>query len=113
MNPIIVKNSKIPKLLSWVVDVWAITLWPFIFIRDEGSEDVIRHESIHIAQYNELFVVGFLAIYLWDFIHGLAKYKNRQVAYEMIRFEQEAYAFAEKGGYLEKRTRYKWREFSV
>ena len=58
--PVIVKNSKIPNLLSWVIDVYAITLWPFVFIRDDGNERTINHETIHIKQYNELFVVGFL-----------------------------------------------------
>ena len=28
----IIKNSKIPKWASIVIDVYAITLWPFVFI---------------------------------------------------------------------------------
>lgn len=113
MKPIIIKNSKIPKLLSWVIDIRGITLWPFIILIDEGDERIIRHESIHIAQYNELFVVGFIALYLWDAARGLIKYKDGELAYRAIRFEQEAYAFDEMAGYLKTRTRYKWREFSV
>ena len=41
--PILVKNSKIPRALSWVIDVYAITLWPFVFIRYEGNDRTINH----------------------------------------------------------------------
>ena len=76
MKPIIIKNSRLPKLLSWFMDVGGITLFPFIFIKGEGNERLIRHESIHIAQYAETLVLGFLIIYLWDFLYGFVKYKN-------------------------------------
>ena len=36
--PIIVRNSKIPKMLSWFMDIAAITLFPFIFIKGEGDD---------------------------------------------------------------------------
>ena len=90
MKPIIIKNSRLPKLLSWFMDVGGITLFPFIFIKGEGKERLIRHESIHIAQYAETLVLGFLIIYLWDFIYGFVKYKNYDDAYRSIRFEREA-----------------------
>ena len=57
MSPIIVENSKIPALLSVIIEINAITLWPFIFFRGDAEKEVIQHESIHIAQYNELFVI--------------------------------------------------------
>jgi len=113
MKPIIVKNSKVPKMMSLVINVYAITLWPFIFIRDDGDERVIRHESIHIKQYSELFVVGFLILYLYDWIKGLIKYRNKEAAYYNIRFEQEAYMYDVVDGYLENRSKYEWRKFNV
>jgi hypothetical protein len=113
MKPIIVKNSKVPKMMSLVINVYAITLWPFIFIRDDGDERVIRHESIHIKQYNELFVVGFLILYLYDWIKGLIKYRSKAEAYYNIRFEQEAYMYDVVDGYLENRSKYEWRKFNV
>lgn len=113
MKPIIVKNSKVPKIMSLVINVHAITLWPFIFIRDDGDERLIRHESIHIKQYNELFVVGFLILYLYDWVKGLIKYKDKTKAYYNIRFEQEAYMYDAVDGYLETRSKYEWSKFSV
>jgi len=111
--PIIVLNSRVPKLMSFVIDVYAITLWPFVFIRDDGNEITIRHETIHIKQYNELFVLGFLAVYLCDWLRGLIKYKDKQKAYYQIRFEQEAYTNQKDPSYLAGRKHYAWRNYSV
>ena len=111
--PIIVKNSKIPKMLSWVIDVYAITLWPFVFIRDEGNDRTINHETIHIKQYNELLVIGFLVLYLYDWVHGLIKYRDSQKAYYRIRFEQEAYENDQNILYVPSRKRFSWRNYSV
>ena len=111
--PNVVKNSKIPKALSWVIDIYAITLWPFIFIKDEGNDRTINHETIHIKQYNELFVVGFLALYFYDWIHGLIKYRNKQIAYYRIRFEQEAYDHDHNILYVPSRKRFAWLNYRV
>ena len=113
MKPIVVKNSRLPKLLSWFMDVKGITLFPFIFIKGEGNDQLIRHETIHIKQYAETLVLGFLLVYLWDFVHGLLKYKNFNDAYKSIRFEREAYSFSADPSYLEYRESYAWRRFKV
>jgi hypothetical protein len=113
MKPIIIKNSRIPELLSWFMDIGGITLFPFIFIKGEGNDRLIRHESIHIMQYRETLVLGFLAIYLWDFLYGFVKYKNYDDAYRSIRFEQEAYANDHDENYLEMRKRFAWRKYKV
>jgi hypothetical protein len=112
--PIIVKNSKLVKALKYFrPNIGGITLFPFIFLKDEGDDRIIRHESIHIAQYRELFVVGFLFLYLWDFVHGLVKYRSYDDAYRSIRFEREAYSFDADPHYLQYRESYAWREFKV
>jgi hypothetical protein len=111
--PIIIKNSRIPKLLSWVIDVYAITLWPFVFIRDEGNDRTVNHETIHIKQYNELLVVGFLLLYAYDWLHGMIKYRDRAVAYYRIRFEQEAYENDNNVHYINERQHYAWTKYSV
>lgn len=111
--PIVITNSIVPKLLSWVINAYAITLWPFVFIRDEGNDRTINHETIHIKQYNELLVVGFLGLYLWDWLHGLAKYRNGQTAYYRIRFEQEAYENDKDVNYLVNRKSFAWRQYKV
>jgi len=59
----IIKNSRIPKLASIVIDVYAITLWPFVFIRDHGDEVTINHEKIHLRQQVELLILGFYLLY--------------------------------------------------
>ena len=113
MVPVVVKNSRIPKLLSIVIDVYAITLWPFVFIRDEGNETTIRHETIHIKQYSELLVFGFYLLYFWDWIVGLIKYKDKKKAYYRIRFEQEAYSNHRDVNYLVNRKRFSWAKYKV
>ena len=113
MKPIIVKNSKLPEALSWFMKIGGITLFPFIFIRGEGSDQLIRHESIHIKQYAETFVLGFLVLYLYDFLLGLYKYKNFNDAYRSIRFEREAYGNEYDENYLEMRQKFAWLKYKV
>lgn len=112
-NPIIIRNSKIPKLLSWVIDIHAITLFPFVFIRDEGNEATVRHETIHFRQYIELAVLGFFIVYLWDYVVGLIKYRDGKKAYSQIRLEQEAYMHHRKKNYLENRKHYAWLKYKA
>ena len=113
MKGIVVYNSIIPKLFSWVIEIYAITLFPFIFIRDNGEAVTENHESIHIAQYAELFVFGFLFLYVFDFFKGLVKYRNKEKAYMMIRFEQEAYEMEKDLNYLDNRESFAWRKYRV
>lgn len=112
-EPIFVENSKVPGMLSWVIRIWAITLFPFVFCRGEINEVTRRHETIHHKQYIETLVIGFLLIYLIDWIHGLIKYRNGAVAYRQIRFEQEAYDYAKTENYLEQRIPFKWTQYRV
>jgi hypothetical protein len=112
-NPIVVRNSKVPAFLSWVMKVHAITLFPFVFIRDEGSKIIIRHETIHFRQYVETLIIGFLLIYLFDFIIGLIKYREPYRAYYRIRFEQEAYKNDLYDDYLGKRKLFSWMKYKI
>lgn len=115
MKPIVIKDSRLPALLSIVIRVGAITLWPFIFIRKgiESSDRLIRHESIHIQQYTELLVIGFYLVYVWDWLHGLVKYRSGSTAYMQIRMEQEAYENESDKNYPESRKHYAWLKYSV
>lgn len=114
MKTIFVRNSRIPALVSWFFPVAAITLWPFVFIREGyDTQRLITHETIHIKQYNELFVVGFLFLYIYDWVHGLIRYRDTQRAYQQIRFEQEAYMYDNVEAYPQTRRRFSWRQFSV
>jgi hypothetical protein len=113
IKPIVIIAPKFTKAISWVIDIGAITLFPFIISRDEMSEDVLRHETIHIFQQKELFVLLFYILYGWDYLKGLIKYKNKEKAYFRIRFEQEAYEHMFQEDYLEKRPKYNWRQYRV
>ncbi len=95
------------------MDIGGITLFPFIFIKGEGNERVIRHESIHIAQYAETLVLGFLFLYVIDFVHAFIKYKNYDDAYRSIRFEREAYANDHDENYLEMRQKFAWLKYKI
>jgi len=113
MKPITFVAPKFLKAISWVVDIYAITLWPFIISKEEMSEDVLRHETIHIAQQKELFVLLFYLLYGWDYLKGMLKYKDKETAYFKIRFEQEAYEYMYNEDYLENRKLYNWRKYKV
>ena len=115
MKGIIVSGNFIPKISSIIIDVAAITIWPFIFVRPIMAENkrLLQHEEIHIRQYNELAVVGFLMIYVFDWLRGLVKYKDTTQAYLMIRFEQEAREFEATSEYLSNRDSYAWTNYRV
>ena len=114
MKPIIIRNSKLPEHLSILMPIAAITLWPFIFVRKNAeSKELIQHECIHIAQFNECLVLGFYAIYLWDWLRGLIKYRSHRTAYRRIRFEQEAYQAQADPTYPAHRVPYAWTHYHV
>jgi len=113
MIPVVVKNSKVPGIMSIIIDVYAITLWPFIFFRDDGNDITLQHESIHIKQQTELLVLFFYILYVWDWIVGMIKYRDGAVSYRMIRFEQEAYENEHDPAYLDNRQPYAWRKYRV
>lgn len=115
MKPLIREHSRIPVWLSHLapIEIYAIVLWPWILCRGELGETTRRHELIHWHQYRELWVVGFLLLYLWDYLRGLARYRSGEQAYHRIRFEQEAYGRQDQADYLEVRPRMEWRKFIV
>ena len=115
MKPFFFENSKIPIILSKFapIDINAITLGPFVFSRGTLSERVKRHETIHFEQYLETFFIGFLFIYLYDYIKSGFKIGFNREAYLNIRFEQEAYENDSDVNYLEKRKRFAWLKYKL
>ena len=72
MKAKVIYKSRIPRLFSLFMPVSAVTLWPFIFVREERpSATLLQHELIHIKQANELGVIGFYALYLHDWLKAL------------------------------------------
>ena len=107
----IVKNSKIPKYASIFINVYAITLYPYVFIRDEGNDRVINHERIHLKQQRELWILGFYMLYVAFWLFNLIIYRSFQKAYNEIPFEREAYANDGDWVYLFNRKPHAWRHY--
>lgn len=90
----------------------AITIWPFIFLRDLRSASdpiLINHEKIHLKQQLEMLLLFFYIVYAMDYIRNRMKGMNSRAAYFNIRFEKEAYANEKDLMYLSKRKAYNWR----
>jgi hypothetical protein len=113
MKPILIISPTLVKFLSIFIDIYAITLFPFIISKEKMGDVTLRHEKIHLYQQKELFVLLFYILYCYDFLKGLAKYKNIDDAYRQIRFEQEAYDNANDEEYLTHRLKYNWHNYKV
>lgn len=58
-------NSKFARLILCLSDCDTITLGPFIFARDEEiSQEAKNHETTHVLQFVEWFIVSFLIVAL-------------------------------------------------
>jgi len=104
----IIRNSIVPKLFSVFISAYAITLYPYIFIRDEGNEITINHERIHLKQQKELLVIGFYILYVLFWLVNLVRYRSFFLAYSAIPFEREAYQNEEDWVYTLNRKKYAW-----
>ena len=113
--PIFFENSNVPAILSWVspISIGAITLGPFVFSRGEISDVTKNHEAIHWEQYKETLIIGFAFLYLFYWLLGLIRYRDGELAYVMIPFEQEAYQHDEDLEYIQSRKRFVWWNYKV
>ena len=114
MKPIFIYNSKIPIYLSLFINIYGITIYPFIIFRDDKSQiphKTINHELIHIRQQEELFVVFFYILYVMYWVINLFKFKDYSIAYKLIPFEREAYANEYKDYYFEERPMFAWTKY--
>jgi len=115
LTPLFFEHSKVPAFLSKFapIEIGAITLFCFVFSRGEISEETKRHETIHFQQYLETFVIGFLLIYILDYLwSALVRKKGfTRDSYLAIRFEQEAWAKDKHIDYLENRKRFAWLKY--
>lgn len=84
----------------------AITLYPFVFIRDKSlkkDERLINHERIHLRQQLELLILPFYIFYVLEFLVRFIRYRNWHLAYVNISFEREAFINDCNMQYLKKR----------
>ena len=111
MRPIIIQNSNIPKYLSIFINIYAITLYPFIISRGEMDDVVLNHEKIHLAQQRELWIIGFYLLYVYYWLRGKWKGSTSMGAYLDIPFEVEAYKNEGNRYYLVARKKHAWRKY--
>jgi hypothetical protein len=117
LKPKFFEYSRVPSILSKFapININAITLFCFVFSKGKLSERTKRHETIHFQQYLETFVIGFLLIYLFDFLWAACisgKGFSRE-SYLAIRFEQEAWTMDKDEQYLETRSRFSWLHYPL
>jgi hypothetical protein len=123
----IIYNDRFPR-----EEYLAMTIFPFIFARDELSEIDINHEHIHGHQQIEMTLASFFAIlitivafdwsawwvllslpvfYVWygiEYIVRFIMYSKQKEAYRNISFEQEAYLHEGDLTYLKRREPFSW-----
>lgn len=105
---------RYPVVIWPFLKVSGLTLYPFIILsKPELKADVvtIRHERIHIRQAEELLVIPFYILYLFNYLINLIIYRNHNKAYMNICFEREAYRFEHDANYLPQRRFWSWIQF--
>ena len=122
---IIVKNSIVP-----FGKYDAMAVFPFVFIKGNVSDKVIRHEKIHCQQQREMGTIGvilaailFLAgcgwwsllslplFYWWYGIEYVVRLILNGDKYFDISFEKEAYINDDSTDYIDSRQPFAWVEY--
>jgi len=121
--PILHLNSWVPALLSLVIRPAAVTIGRHIFVRGgvEASDRLLRHEAVHVLQFEELGLLRFGWFYVLDWLRARWALRWQEdagaMAYRAIRLEQEARALEDKPEPWREvwrhREREGWRHFSV
>lgn len=114
----------------------AMTVWPFIFVRNKAASryNVVanNHEHIHAGQQKEMLLVGvilaialfpliglwailMLPVFFWwyvlEWLFRICQYRNTKKAYRNISFEREAYANETNLTYNTARKRFAWTKY--
>ncbi len=114
----------------------AMTVWPFIFVRNQAASryNVVanNHEHIHAEQQKEMLLVGvvlaavgyifvglwailLLPVFFWwyilEWLFRICQYRNTKKAYRNISFEREAYANETNLTYNTARKRLAWTKY--
>lgn len=91
-----VRLVRVPRVPGPFV---AITLGRVVLlgtdVAADGTSPLLAHELVHVRQWNELGVPGFLARYLVAFGRGLWRHRSWMAAYRDIGLEREARMGAE------------------
>jgi hypothetical protein len=70
----------------------AITIGPLVSVRRASADDehLLLHEAVHVRQWRELGVVGFLVGYLGAYLRARVAGHSHRGAYRRIPLEVEA-----------------------
>jgi hypothetical protein len=70
----------------------ATTLGSLILVRADAADDelLLRHEEVHVRQWRQLGLVGFLRRYLGAYLHWRLRGYGHWAAYRRIPLEIEA-----------------------
>jgi hypothetical protein len=66
--------------------------------RAVGDARLLRHELVHVRQYRDLGIAGFLVRYLWSYLRWRLRRHPHLAAYQRIPFEAEAEWLARRTG---------------
>ena len=83
-----IKNCKFLRPLK----INAIVIYPFVLYCDAcPSEEIVRHEGVHLRQIQEEGVLRFYFQYLKEYLLNRKRGLNHHAAYRNISYEKEAY----------------------
>lgn len=100
-----------PVVVCPWLKVDGMAIFPFILVRQQEmkfDKVLIRHETIHLWQELELFILPFYLLYLANYVINRLRYRDRYTAYINIVFEREAYSCEANVEYLKQRRLWAW-----
>ena len=104
----VIISPRFCKLMSVFINVYAITLYPFIISKEKLDVTVYNHEKIHLVQQRELWLIGFYLLYVYYWLLGKWSGSTSLAAYLSIPFEREAYQNEVNQDYLNDRKKQAW-----
>jgi hypothetical protein len=105
------------KWFCKLISVKGIMLWPFSIVNDKNNKVLVNHEKIHFRQANELWIIGFYWLYIFEYFKHKRSFKHLPpgirgaFAYREISFEKEAFANQNNIEYLKTRKRNAWKKY--
>lgn len=75
------------------IKINAIVLYPFVLYCDaHPSEELMKHERVHLKQIKRDGVFYFYLRYLWEYFSARKRGLSHDMAYRNISYEKEAFA---------------------
>jgi hypothetical protein len=104
----VVEHSSLVKMLG----LKGLAIYPVVFVeanaltKKGNSTVILRHETIHLRQQKECFILPFYVFYLVEeAVRAIILKQGWEQAYLQISFEREAYTYEAKRSYLKNNNR--------